>query len=115
MAGHGGTAMAGACAAAVGGEALGCRHTAVPHSWAPGPPDAPVEGSTTNQPQAVAAPRTSSNAQRAGIGECGVCLDAPCDTALGCGHLTCARCSVLCAQCPYCRTAILQRLRLWAA
>ncbi|KAI8469759.1 MAG: hypothetical protein J3K34DRAFT_521903 [Monoraphidium minutum] len=48
------------------------------------------------------------------LGECEVCWARPRDTALGCGHLACARCSVLMAACPFCRCPVAQRLRVWA-
>lgn len=45
--------------------------------------------------------------------ECEVCCTEPRDTALSCGHVTCARCSVLCTHCPFCRTSITQRLKIF--
>ncbi|GBF89444.1 hypothetical protein Rsub_02016 [Raphidocelis subcapitata] len=48
------------------------------------------------------------------LGECEVCCARPRDTALGCGHLACARCSVLCAHCPFCRREIERRIQLFA-
>lgn len=58
--------------------------------------------------------RTHCNpAPRPQIGECEVCCEAARDTALGCGHVTCGRCSVLVAACPWCRAPVGARLRLF--
>ena len=49
------------------------------------------------------------------FGECIVCFDASCDTALGCGHLqVCQGCAATLESCPTCRTAITLKLRVFA-
>lgn len=94
----------GSAGAAGSGPAAGPAAPAAAQQM--GAPKAP--GPAPPGPSAAA-----GNTPRAAFGECGVCLDAPCDTALGCGHLACARCGALCAECPFCRAPVLQRIWLW--
>lgn len=68
-------------------------------------------------PEEAAAPRRApANLPRTtAFGECIVCLDASCDTALGCGHLqVCQSCAATLQSCPTCRTAITLKLRVFA-
>ena len=45
--------------------------------------------------------------------QCGVCLDRPKDTALGCGHRLCGECARPQRVCPFCRATITQRIRTY--
>jgi hypothetical protein len=44
--------------------------------------------------------------------ECSVCMDAPYDTALACGHVLCATCAKV-TTCPFCSAAVTSRIRLF--
>ncbi|XP_011652307.1 E3 ubiquitin-protein ligase RGLG1 [Cucumis sativus] len=44
---------------------------------------------------------------------CGICLSNPKDLAFGCGHQTCAECGQDLQICPFCRSSIHTRLKLY--
>lgn len=46
--------------------------------------------------------------------ECGVCMEAVCDTALiECGHVVCAGCAENVTTCPYCRGPVVRTLKIF--
>lgn len=59
----------------------------------------------------VQAARFEAAASQQGEAACGVCLAAPRDTFLNCGHLLCRGCSTRLERCPHCRAVITSRAR----
>lgn len=44
---------------------------------------------------------------------CSMCMDAPLDCALGCGHRMCQACAQLVQLCPFCSQPVDMRIRLF--
>lgn len=44
---------------------------------------------------------------------CSVCRDAIVDIVLDCGHLICTKCGNICKECPFCRSQILKKTKIY--
>lgn len=45
--------------------------------------------------------------------ECGICMDAPIECALNCGHMLCASCVKSMNKCPFCRKIPTSAIKLF--
>lgn len=99
----------------------GSARATAPPPYAPTPPPPRAAAAPAPPPAVAAASAASGEAARlaaelAAVQEgraCPVCLDAPKDTAFGCGHQACGGCAALLRACPVCRAPVTARIRLY--
>lgn len=74
-----------------------------------------LEVSTSAVRRAVLAAEVDARSAEASAeaAACPVCLLAPRDTSLNCGHCTCAACAALLTRCPLCRVPVSTRARVF--